>query len=118
MRDIMDYDANNLMEYKGYSGTVEYSAADNVLHGRVVDIRGYVSYEGDSLDVLRKCFEETVDVYLSMCEEDGVEPQRPTSSLAEIRIPNPLQRKLYVFAENRNKTPSQAVEEALESYIR
>ena len=34
----------NVMEYKGYSGTVEYSAEDNVLYGKVTGIRSLVSY--------------------------------------------------------------------------
>lgn len=40
---------SNLLEYKDYLGTVEYSSSDKVLYGKVIGINGLVSYEGDSL---------------------------------------------------------------------
>lgn len=55
---------NNILEYKGYSGTVEYSADDNVLFGKVIGIKSLISYEGQSVDELRADFEYAVDEYL------------------------------------------------------
>ena len=67
----------NFLEYKGYLGTVEYSKEDDILHGKVIGIRGLLSYEGNSLENLKKDFYEAVDFYLLHCEENGVEPQKP-----------------------------------------
>ena len=36
----------NLMEYKGYVGSVEFSAADELFFGKVQGIRALISYEG------------------------------------------------------------------------
>ena len=38
---------NNLLEYKDYLGTVEYSSSDKLLYGQVLGINGLVSYEGN-----------------------------------------------------------------------
>lgn len=38
------------MEYKGYCGTAQYSAEDNVLFGQVIGINSLISYEG-SFDI-------------------------------------------------------------------
>ena len=35
---------SNLLEYKDYLGTVEYSSSDKVLYGKVIGINGLVSY--------------------------------------------------------------------------
>ena len=59
---------SNLLEYKDYLGTVEYSSSDKVLYGKVIGINGLVSYEGDSIESLQADFEEAVDDYLVMCE--------------------------------------------------
>ena len=67
----------NFLEYKGYRGTVEFSATDNILHGIVIDIRSLISYEGDSLVSVRKNFEDGVDGYLARCKESGIEPESP-----------------------------------------
>ena len=54
---------SNLLEYKDYLGTVEYSSSDKVLYGKVIGINGLVSYEGDSIESLQADFEEAVDDY-------------------------------------------------------
>ena len=57
----MDY-----LEYKGYKGSVEYSKEDNCLFGKVQGMsKDLITYEGQTLDELRKDFEDGVDSYLS-----------------------------------------------------
>jgi len=68
---------NNFLEHKGYYGSVEYSRADNILHGKLVGIDDLVSYDGICLESLKKCFTEAVDDYLIMCEEENVQPNKP-----------------------------------------
>jgi len=59
---------NNTLKYKGFEGSVEYSDEDNVLHGKILHIKGlYASYEGDTLENLKKDFMEAVDFHLE-CE--------------------------------------------------
>lgn len=60
---------DNVLEYKGYTGTVEFSAEDNILFGKVIGIDGLISYEGESVSSLKEDFEAAVDDYLEMCEE-------------------------------------------------
>lgn len=62
---------NNLLEYKGYYGTVEYSAADNVLFGKVIGVNSLISYEGETIESLNNDFKAAVDDYLSLCAEKG-----------------------------------------------
>jgi len=52
------------MRYKDYYGTVEFSAADRILFGKVLGVKGLISYEGDSIERLREDFEGAVDDYL------------------------------------------------------
>jgi predicted HicB family RNase H-like nuclease len=37
---------NNLIEYKGYIGSVEFSESDSLFFGKVQGIRSLISYEG------------------------------------------------------------------------
>ena len=54
-----------LLKYKGYSGSVEFSAEDNCLFGKVQGLhKATILYEGNSVDELRKDFEEGVDSYV------------------------------------------------------
>ena len=108
---------SDVMEYKDYCGTVEYSAADNVLHGRVLGIKGLISYEGDSLQALKKDFEDAIDDYLESCINDGVKPQKPYKGSFNVRISPELHRTLAVYANTNGQTLNSTVEEAIRSYI-
>ena len=60
----------NMMEYKGYYGSVEYSNTDNVLFGKAVGMTGLIFCEGDSVQALKTDFEEAIDDYLEICAEE------------------------------------------------
>ena len=81
-------------EYKGYLGTVEYSAEDDLLCGEVTGIyKGLIMYHGQTLDSLRNDFEDAVDHYLSCCEQEGNEPVRPNYGDLDIKLSPALNYK-------------------------
>ena len=68
----------DFLEYKGYKGSVEYSKEDNCLFGKVQGMsKALILYEGNTLEELRKDFEDGVDSYIEACKADGVEPAKP-----------------------------------------
>lgn len=75
------------MNYRGYSGSVEFDSRDRVFHGRILGITAdIVTFRGTSVDELEKDFQRAVDDYLDLCAEDGVEPQRPYSGRFVLRL--------------------------------
>jgi len=79
------------LNYKGYSGNIEYSEEDNYFFGHVLGLRrDGISYEGDSADSLKKDFQEAIDDYLENCRANGVEPEKPYSGKVLLRIPSSL----------------------------
>jgi len=47
------------LNYKNYIGSVEFSAEDNILYGKILGINDLVSYEGTSMQELENAFIET-----------------------------------------------------------
>ena len=76
----------NAMEYKGYFGTVEYSESDNILFGKIIWIDSLISYEGSSVNELRKDFEAAVDDYLKLCAEKGIRKTVKTARQSKAMI--------------------------------
>ena len=68
-----------MMQYKGYTGKVEYDAEANILHGEVLGIRDVVTFQAKSVDELQKAFRDSVDDYLAFCRERKEEPDKPSS---------------------------------------
>ena len=60
---------NNIIQYKGYIGTVEFSEEDGLLFGKVLGLRALLSYEGDTVQSLIEDFHAVVDDYLALREE-------------------------------------------------
>ena len=81
-----------MMEYKGYVAAVEFDDSIDVLHGRIVNSGPYpiATFEATDARQLRKEFEQSVDEYLTWCEEDGVEPKRPFSGRLNVRLGSEL----------------------------
>lgn len=109
---------NNLLEYKDYYGTVEYSSEDKILYGKVIGINGLISYEGDSIESLQADFEEAVDDYLEMCADEGIEPQKTYKDTFNIRISPALHKTLAQYAASQNKSLNAAVEDAIREYVK
>ena len=65
---------NTQLAYKGYFGSVEFSAEDQCLHGKILAIDSLILYSGESVAEIKKAFEETVDDYLADCAKRGVPP--------------------------------------------
>ena len=90
----MDY-----MEYKGYKGTVEYSKEDDCLCGKVLGLsKVLILYEGQTLEELRRDFENGIDDYLEGCKADGIKPMKPYSGRLNLRMTSELHSRIAAHA--------------------
>ena len=67
---------NYVMEYKGYTGSVEYSVEDSRYCGVVLGVRALILYEGDTLEELESDFHDAIEDYLTYCREEGKEAEQ------------------------------------------
>jgi predicted HicB family RNase H-like nuclease len=109
---------NNALEYKGYHGSVEYSAPDHCFHGRILGIRSFILYEGVDADSIEQDFHEAVDDYLDLCKSKGLEPEKEYSGTFQVRIAPDTHRELMLQAEARGKKMNAVVSEALDRYVK
>ena len=108
----------NMMKYKDFYGSVEFSDSDNVFFGRIVGIQDHILYEGTDVNSLRKDFEETVDWYIEACKEIGKEPEKMYKGSFNVRIDPALHRDLVIYSASQGKTLNATVEEAIVKYIK
>ena len=108
---------NNTMEYKGYIGSVEFSEADGVFFGKVMGIRGLLSYEGTTAKELVEDFHGTVDDYLALCEAQGTVPEKAYKGSFNVRISPELHKKAVICAAAQQMSLNSFVERALERLV-
>lgn len=105
------------LQYKGYDGSVLYSAEDRLLHGRILGIRDMVSYEGIDVNSLEKNFKAAVSEYLAFCKAEGKTPDTPFKGSFNVRVPQELHKRAALFAEEHNRKLNAVVHDALEEYL-
>lgn len=108
---------SDILTYKDYAGTVEYSAADSCLFGKVVGIRSLISYEGLSLNELKADFQAAVDDYLADCQSNKISPEKAYKGTFNVRIRPELHQKASIYAITHGKTLNSLVEEAIQNQV-
>ena len=108
---------SNTMEYKGYTGSVEFSEADGVFFGKVQGIRALISYEGTTAKELIDDFHGSVDDYLALCEENGIEPEKAYKGSFNVRVSPELHRQAVIYAAAHQMTLNSFVESAMRSAL-
>lgn len=105
------------LEYKGYSGSIEYSAEDNLLYGQVLGIQGLISYEGFTGKELEVDFKEAINIYLADCKIAGITPEKSFKGRFNVRIPPKLHRKAALLAMEARVSLNNFVAESIRSRI-
>jgi predicted HicB family RNase H-like nuclease len=61
---------SNLIVYKGFYGSVHYSAADEVFYGKIEGVKDLVTFECKSVIALESAFQESVDAYVKIIQDN------------------------------------------------
>lgn len=107
----------NHLEYKGYTGTIEYSKEDNLLYGKVLGIKGLISYEGQTGEELENDFHSAIDEYLADCKEQGIKPEKPFKGSFNVRISTELHRKAAIIAMREKTSLNNFVAESIRERV-
>jgi len=105
------------LEYKGYSGSIEYSKEDGLFYGKVLGIRSLISYEGMTGPEIEKDFKIAVEDYLSECKELGIEIEKPFKGSFNVRIPSELHREAALKAMEQNISLNSFVSESIRARL-
>lgn len=109
---------NNIIEYKGYVGSVEFSEQNGLFFGKVQGIRSLISYEGESAKELVQDFHDAIDEYLETCEKNKEKPEVAYKGSLNIRFKNrETHRRAAVYAISHGKSLNSFIEEAVEEKL-
>ena len=101
------------LTYKGYHGSVEFSLEDNTLFGQVIDTNSLISYEGTTLDELKKDFENAIDDYLKMCKEHNEKPEKAYTGIFNVRLEPEMHKRLALYAKEHDESLNASVKNAV-----
>lgn len=105
------------LEYKGYTGSIEYSKEDNILYGKVLGINGLISYEGKTGNLLEDDFKSAVDNYLEDCHSNGSVPEKPFKGSFNVRVSPDLHQKAALLAMENKMSLNRFIAESIREHI-
>ena len=107
----------DVLIYKGFVGSVHFSADDSVFHGRIEGIDDLVTFEGASVEELTAGFKEAVEDYLELCKRTGKRVEKSYRGTFNVRVPPELHREAAWQSTLRGISLSQLVQQALEAEL-
>ena len=107
----------NMMTLDGYHAKIEYDAELDLFRGEILGLTGGADFYGKNPKELRAEFKKSLQVFLQVCSERGIEPRRNYSGKFNLRIPTELHEKLAIVAQAEGKSINMIAQEALQQRV-
>jgi predicted HicB family RNase H-like nuclease len=107
----------NIMSVNGYQARIEYDAELDMFRGEILGLNGGADFYGRTPEELRAELQRSLQVFLEVCHEKGIEPRRHYSGKFNIRIPPELHERLAILAEAEGKSLNTVAQEALQRLV-
>lgn len=107
----------DLMQYKGYYGSVHFDDKEFIFHGKIEFVRALITYEATNGRGLRKAFENAVNDYLEVCRNQDIEPEVPFKGSLNVRLGPELHRRIALAASQHHSTINKFIVETLDRAV-
>ena len=104
----------NMMEINNYRAMVQYDPEIEMFRGEFIGLNGGADFYASDIKGLKEEGETSLNVFLDMCKEEGVDPQKSYSGKFNIRIPPELHADIVSVAILEGKSLNQWVVETLD----
>ena len=107
----------DILKHKDFFGSVHFNAEDEVFYGKIEGIDDLVSYEGSTVNGLKKAFRDSVKDYIELCREAGKKPEKSCRGSFNVRVPVPLHQAAIRKAAMQGISLNQIIRAALEKEV-
>lgn len=107
----------NVMSIDGYHAKIEYDADLDLFRGEILGLTGGADFYGKNPKELRTEFKKSLEVFLEVCQEKGIEPRRHFSGKFNLRISPELHEQLAIAAQAEGKSINTLAQEALRERV-
>lgn len=107
----------DVLNYKGFIGSVHFSADDNVFYGKIEGINDLVTFEGETVKELTDAFHYVVDEHIKDCEKENIAPEKSYKGSLNVRLSPELHRRIAISAKMRGESINKFISEALSQFV-
>jgi predicted HicB family RNase H-like nuclease len=103
----------NVLNYRGFIGSVHFSADDSIFYGKIEGITDLITFEGESVKKLIEAFHYMVDEHIKDCETENIELEKSYKGSFNVRLTPELHKRIALSAKMRGITLNKYVYDAL-----
>ena len=107
----------DVLNYKGFIGSVHFSADDNVFFGKLEGITDLVTFEGETVKELTDAFHYVVDEHVRDCKKENIAAEKSYKGSFNVRLTPELHRRIAVSAKMRGESINKFVFDALNQSV-
>ena len=107
----------DVLTYKGFIGSVRFSAQDEVFFGKVEGVNDLITFEGNSVKELKEAFRYVVDEHIRDCEKENIPLEKSYKGSFNLRLTPELHRKAAIKAKMYGSTLNSFVRKAIEEKL-
>jgi predicted HicB family RNase H-like nuclease len=107
----------SVMTLDGYHAKIEYDEDLDLFRGEILGLSGGADFYGKNPKQLRTEFKKSLEIFLEVCREKGLEPRRHFSGKFNLRISPELHERLAIEAQAQGKSINTLAQEALQERV-
>lgn len=107
----------SIMTVDGYQAKIEYDPDLDQFRGEILGLNGGADFYGKNPRELRSEFKKSLQTFLEVCAEKGIEPRRSYSGKFNLRISPELHERLAIVAQAEGKSINLLAQEALQKRV-
>jgi len=107
----------DVLIYKDYIGSVHFNADDEVFFGKIEGVEDLITFEGNSVLEVKGAFEEAVNDYIELCEENGKKLEKSYKGSFNVRIAKKKKKKAKRLALMKGISLNQFIQKAVEEEV-
>lgn len=104
----------NVLEIDGHKAVLSFDPEIGMIRGEFLGLSGGADFYADSVDKLMVEGRKSLEVFLEMCREKGIEPFREFSGRFNVRLDPKMHEAAVVAAAAEDKSLNEWVAEAIE----
>lgn len=107
----------NMMEINGYKAVIAYDPEIELFRGEFVGLNGSADFYAKDIESLKKEGSISLQIFLDMCAEDGIEPRKEFSGRFNLRMPAKLHADLVGASAATGKSLNQWIVDTLNNIV-
>ena len=108
---------NNVMEINGHKAIIQYDPETELLRGEFIGLNGGADFYADNVTDLHKEGAASLQVFLAVCQEQGIEPYKHYSGRFNVRVSPNIHAAAVAAAAANNISLNEWVSKTLDRAV-